>query len=309
MPHTSRFHRGEHIVASLGAANDLASRSPPSGNGARQRTSEYRRSGMYAFLLRPRWILFHVVVIAAIVGMLAASRWQWDKYNARDEFIATVEKRQDREQTPPVPLTSILAGNSVSAIEYRTATATGSYLPTGQLVQINRTQDGVNGVNVLSPFQIDGGPVVIVNRGFVPDGVKTPPPPTARLVLGGTVRASQQRRTGELTDASGDVAEVRRVELPLIAARLGIEIAPVYLDLIASDPAATEPPTPVPPPDLTGGPPHLSYTIQWLVFSACAAIGWVLAVRRSLHTRTRALAATPPVTLSEDGGIPARPSV
>jgi cytochrome oxidase assembly protein ShyY1 len=59
----------------------------------------------------------------------------------------------------------------------------------------------------------------------------------------------------------------------------------VYLDLVASDPPSPTPPEPVPPPDLSGGPPHLSYTFQWLIFSLCAAAGWVFAVRRSVRTR------------------------
>ncbi len=244
---------------------------------------------MYSFLLRPKWIAFHLLVAAGIVGMLSASKWQWDKYNARDEFVASVEARQDRDRTPPVPLTTILdeltLGNAApDDVEFRIATAVGSYLVEAELRQINRTQDGVNGVNVLTPFQIDDGPIVVVNRGFVPDTVDMPDPPTGDLVIGGTVRASQVRRTGELTDnANGDDIEVRRVDLPLIAERLGIEIAPVYLEFVASDPASAEPPIPVPAPDLTGGPPHLSYSIQWLVFSLCVAVGWVFAVRRSLR--------------------------
>lgn len=256
---------------------------------------------MYSFLLRPKWIVFHVVVLAAIIGMLFAAKWQWDRYNARDDFVTTVETRQDRDTTPAVPLTSLLGSGDditdiadiadIADIEYRIATATGSYVQSGQLLQINRTQNGVNGVNVLTPFQIDDGPIVIVNRGFVPDGAEPPPAPAAPLVIGGTVRTSQQRRTGELTDnAVGEAIEVRRIDLPLIAERLGIDVAPVYLDFIASDPASPEPPIPVPAPDLTGGPPHLSYAVQWLVFSISVGVGWVFAVRRSLRTRRRASA-------------------
>ena len=268
---------------------------------------------MYSFLLRPKWVLFHVAVLATIVGMLAASDWQWDKYNARDEFVTTVATRQNREETPPVPLITLLSGEPIlelSEIEYRIATATGSYLPTGQLLQINRTQDGVNGVNLLTPFQIHGGPIVIVNRGFLPDRLQPPAPPAGTVVIGGTVRLSQLRRTGELTDnAAGATSEVRRVDLPLIADRLGIQLAPVYLQFIASDPAAERPPVPVPAPDLTGGPPHLSYTVQWLVFSACVAAGWVFAVRRSARTQRPVQGVVRGDPISAGAEPPVRPSV
>jgi hypothetical protein len=41
--------------------------------------------------------------------------------------------------------------------------------------------------------------------------------------------------------------------------------------------------TPIPNPQLTGGP-HLSYTAQWSLFSVAVAVGWVLAVRHSART-------------------------
>lgn len=269
---------------------------------------------MYSFLLRPKWIVFHLVVLAGIAGMLSAAQWQWTKYNARNDFVARIETIQDRNKTPPVPLSELLTGSSdaqptsaqpLSAIEYRIATASGAFLDTGQLLQINRTQEGVSGVNVLNPFQIDGGPIVIVNRGFLADGVgSAPSPPAGPLVIGGTVRTSQLRRTGELTDnVAGDQAEIRRIDLSLIAARLNLEIAPVYLDFIASDPPMAQPPIPVPPPDLSGGPPYLPYTIQWLIFSASVAVGWILAVRHSLRTRRRARD-----LVSAGAGTPVRPS-
>ena len=50
--------------------------------------------------------------------------------------------------------------------------------------------------------------------------------------------------------------------------------------------------------------PHLSYAVQWFIFSACVPVGWVLAVRKSARARraealtggaaAAAPAATPP---------------
>jgi surfeit locus 1 family protein len=84
---------------------------------------------------------------------------------------------------------------------------------------------------------------------------------------------------------------VRRIDLPLISEIVGLDIAPVYIDFIASQPAAASPPIPVPAPNLSGGPPHVSYAVQWVVFSICAVVGWVFAIRRSLRTRKRVAAA------------------
>jgi cytochrome oxidase assembly protein ShyY1 len=42
----------------------------------------------------------------------------------------------------------------------------------------------------------------------------------------------------------------------------------------------------VPLPELGEGS-HLSYAIQWIIFAVCVAVGWILAVRRSIRTRAR----------------------
>ena len=240
---------------------------------------------MYRFLFRPKWIVFHVAVFAAAIGMLGLARWQWNKHLDRDAFVAKVH---DRAEAEPAELVPLLQSKSATEIEYYRVTATGSYLTTGQLTEINRTQDGVNGANVLTPFQIDGGPIVIINRGFVADGLDVPAPPVGTLLVGGTARTSEVRKTGELTDNSdGATTQVRRIDLPLISKLVGLDVAPVYIDFIASKPASGSPPIPVPKPDLSGGPPHVSYTVQWCIFSICAIVGWVFAIRRSLRSRRR----------------------
>jgi len=238
---------------------------------------------MYRFLLRPKWLAFHLLCLLTIFGMLAAAKWQWTRYNQRNDFVDLVHQRQDAE---PQQLDDVLDTKSPKDIEFLRVTAAGHYVGDTQLEQINQTQDDTVGVDVLTPFQVDGGPIVIVNRGFVPYGADVPAAPTGNLVIGGTARTTQRHQAGELTDNRDGVAtEVRNVDLPLISQRLGIDVAPIYVELIASKPPTPVPPTPVPPPDLSGGPPHLSYTVQWCIFSVCVVVGWVLAVRRSARKR------------------------
>lgn len=261
---------------------------------------------MYRFLLRPKWILFHVVVMVAAVGMLGLARWQWNRHLERDAFVAKVEQREKAE---PVPLAPLLGTTAPNDIEYSRVTATGQYLPAEQLIEILQVHDGVNGANVLTPFQIDGGPVVIVNRGFVADGQPVPDAPGGTLLVGGTARTTEIRRTGQLTDNSDGsrATEVRRIDLGLIADRLHITVAPIYLDFIASKPPSDQPPAPVPAPDLSGGPPHVSYTIQWCIFSICVVVGWIFAVRRSLRTRRRAAERAAAAAPTSDEDVVARP--
>jgi cytochrome oxidase assembly protein ShyY1 len=143
---------------------------------------------------------------------------------------------------------------------------------------------------VLTALVTDDGSTIVVNRGFVRLGTDVPAAPSGRFDVLGRVRVPQERRTGELTDnAEGPVEEVRRIDLDQLAAQLPGDLPPVYLDLVDSRPeGAPTDPVPVPAPTLDEGP-HLSYAIQWFIFATCVLIGWVLAVRRSLATRRRAV--------------------
>jgi cytochrome oxidase assembly protein ShyY1 len=68
-------------------------------------------------------------------------------------------------------------------------------------------------------------------------------------------------------------------------------VAPVYVELISSDPpVGPDDPLPVSEPELTEAN-HLSYAFQWFIFAACVVVGWVLAVRRSVRTHRAAVAA------------------
>jgi len=242
----------------------------------------------YAFLLRPKWIAFHVLVFGAVILMISLGLWQLDRLDARREFNDVVSERIDQ---PPVPAAELLDGvdpTTADDLEWRQVTTVGTWVP-DQVVWFNRSQNGIAGDNVLTALVTDDGSTIVVNRGFVPLGAEVPPAPGGRFDVLGRVRVPQERRTGELTDnAEGRVEEVRRVDLDQLAAQLPGEVAPVYLDLVDSRPEiASADPLPVPAPTLDEGP-HLSYAIQWFIFAACVLIGWVLAVRRSLATRRRA---------------------
>jgi surfeit locus 1 family protein len=245
----------------------------------------------FAFLLRPKWIGFHVLVFGSIVLMIWLGFWQLDRLDSRRAFNDVVEARIVE---PPVRLDDLLATgiDDVDEFEWRQVTVSGRWLD-AQVLWFNRSQDGVAGDNVLTGLTFTGAAgadtTVIVNRGFIPLGVDTPPPPGGEVDVLARVRVPAERQLGELTDdADGPVTEVRRVDLGQLAAQVPGEVPPVYLDLIASVPEVTAAdPAPVPPPAINEGP-HLSYAVQWFIFAFCVFVGWVFAVRYSLRSRRRA---------------------
>lgn len=245
---------------------------------------------MYGFLVRPKWIAFHLLVFGAIALMIWLGIWQLDRLDARREFNEVVAERIEQ---PPVAFDELLAtagaGVDPSDLEWRRTLVAGSYLPE-QILWFNRSQDGIAGDNILSPLVTLDGTTVLVNRGFVPLRATAPPAPTGSVELLARVRVPQQRQLGQLTDPadrSEALTEVRRIDLDALAQQLPAPVAPVYVDLIDAIPApAPTDPAPLPPPTLDEGP-HLSYAVQWFIFAGCVLVGWVLAIRRSILTRRR----------------------
>ncbi|MFK8026321.1 MAG: SURF1 family protein [Ilumatobacter sp.] len=250
---------------------------------------------MYRFLLRPAWLVFHAVVVGAVVLMVNLGIWQLDRLDERKDFNAQVRAQS---QTSPVPLRTILDGLADGTLTPETAewlpvSAEGTYLE-DQVVEFNVSQGGRAGENVLTALALDdpsvgGGEVVIVNRGFIPLATPVPPPPATSISIVGYVRPTEVRERGGLTDADdgGVLTEVRRIDVARLAQQYTGDVAPIYVQMIGGVPAPqVGDPEPVVLPELSNGP-HLSYAIQWFVFALCVVIGWFLAVRRSVRQRIR----------------------
>lgn len=239
-------------------------------------------------LLTPRWILVHLLVVALVVVMVNLSMWQFRRLDDRQAFN---DKVRANATARPVPLDDLVAELSSVApadVEWRNVVVTGTFRPADEVIVLNRSQNGAAGIDPLTPLDttVDGVPhVVLVDRGFVPLSAEVPPPPSGEVELLGRVRLSQERRLGGLTDpAQGELAEVQRVDVERLAPQMATSpdqvVLPFYVDLLQSPDVTGNIPTPVANPDLSEGS-HLSYAIQWLIFSACAVIAWVFLVRRS----------------------------
>ncbi len=237
----------------------------------------------YRFLLRPRWIAFHLLVLAAVVVMVNLAFWQLRRLHERQAFNNEVRTHSNE---PVAPLGDVLvSGVEPGSVEWRRVSVTGTYLAGHELQVVNRSQNGEAGRNLVDPLQLGDGSLLLVNRGFVPSTDDAAPPPQGTVQLVGQLRASEVRRLGQPSDASGvRLTEILRVDIPKLAPQFDDPIAPMYLQLLSSTPAQSPALAVIEPPELDDGP-HLSYTFQWFIFSLCAIVGWVLAVRRSAATR------------------------
>lgn len=246
-------------------------------------------------LLRPKLIGLHLLTIVLVFTMVNLSAWQFRRLDQRKAFNAVVRERSTAD---PVALPDLVALPSAD-IEWRPVIVRGTFRPDAGVVVLNRSQDSTAGVDALSPLDFTIGTkkyVIVVNRGFVPLATSVPPPPSGEVEFLGRVRRSQERRLGGLTDAStGALTEIQRVDVPRLTKQLTTSadqnVVPFYVDLLEYAKSSNADPSGLPAriadPELSNGP-HLSYAIQWILFSCCALAAWFMLVRRALRSQPSA---------------------
>jgi cytochrome oxidase assembly protein ShyY1 len=243
------------------------------------------RGSKYRFLVSPKWIGFHLLVIVLVVVMINLAFWQIRRLDSRRHFNAEVRANANQ---PIIPFDDLATAISQpSTIEWRRVRVTGSYVPGHEFLVVNRSQDGATGRNVVDALKLDDGSLLLVNRGFVPDADTAPRLPAGSVEVVGRLRVSEHRTTGQAADNGADVlTEIRRIDIGALSQQFsGAKVQPMYVEQLESAPADAASLQPIVAPTLDEGP-HLSYTIQWFIFSGCVIVGWVLAVRRSIATRS-----------------------
>lgn len=238
---------------------------------------------MYKFLLRPKWIGFHLLCLAAVVAMISLGLWQLRRLDEKQTFNSRVTEHTNADVAP---LGSVSLNGPVDELSYRRVSTTGTYLPDPQFEVVNVTQGGTTGRNVVNALELTDGTLIIVNRGFVPTGTPVPAPPAGEVQVLARLKESQAARTGQPSDdGSQQLTEIRRVDLVALNQQFDHPVEPMYLELLESNPAEPGSVSPVAFPELSEGP-HLSYAVQWAIFSISVIVGWVFAVRKSIRARS-----------------------
>ena len=224
----------------------------------------------YRFARRPAWIAGHLLAGGMVALMVGLGFWQLDRLDQRRDRNALIEARAS---LAPVPVGEEVDpdddGEVVDGLRFRSVEATGRYTDDTAVVRTN--QSGASGARVFTVLALDGGESVLVLRGFIgqqPDGSLEPPSPPSGVVTIEGVAVPRARLELLSRQALDDLEETS----PALATGL----LPVIVQTADSDSDAM---VAVPPPELGDGP-HLSYALQWFLFSAVVLIGYPILLRR-----------------------------
>lgn len=243
--------------------------------------------------LRPRWLAGHGLAAGLVILFVVLGLWQLDRHAQRQEFNDAVAAGLASE---PRSLAEALdaAGGDVDALAYQRVAVDGRYIVGEELLLTPRTRDGKAGHHVLTPLRTPDGQALLVDRGWVPFELDTPPvqeaaPPSGEVSVAGLLwPAEGATRFGVDAPPAGDpVRFASTVDIARLSGQISAPLVPAYLVLEEQQPAtAGALPASARPPELDDGP-HLSYAVQWFLFASVGMVGYPLLLR---HTARRSSA-------------------
>lgn len=241
---------------------------------------------MYRFLLTPKWIFGHVLLVVMVALCITAGFWQLRRLDEVQAARILSEQRIDAE---PIGLEQLVEGDVDSGgLAYRRVEITGEYLPGQQVATIPLSRNGRPGNLLLTPLQASSAATtVLVERGWVPfdrEGipVEAAAPPEGEVTVEGVLLPAQ--RAGS-RDVFNDAGLVTAIDARAMGDDLGLQLWPLHVRLLEQRPAQEDAlPLAGSVPALDEGN-HRSYAIQWFTFAAIALIGYPLLVVKTARER------------------------
>lgn len=247
-------------------------------------------------LFSRKWLPLTLLVLAGSLLCARLGLWQLDRLSERKALNARIAHAM---ALPPVLLPSV---EDLTQQEYRSVRAQGFYDFDRQVALRNQVRNGEYGFHLLTPLRLgngqdpNGGPTVLVNRGWIPaEGNQSPEAwhrydVVGKVSIAGVVRLSRDSEEAQIEAMATPAADgsPSRFALAIDGAWISQQVGyplPAYYIQAAGESAGTLPAGQIPSPDLGNGP-HLGYAIQWFGFAVILAAGYWRYVRRQEEVRS-----------------------
>jgi cytochrome oxidase assembly protein ShyY1 len=220
------------------------------------------------FLVTPRALALHALMVVCTVVCILLAQWQWDRAQSLSVDPSTLPTVAFEELSVPAPEISAAAlGRSV--------TVRGTYLESGGYLVTGRTFEGQPAVWELQVLRLDDGSKVPVIRGVREGGVREPiVPPRGEVEVLGRIQPSQDlTRVPPNAQNDPDAGLLSGVATSELFGLVGAPLHPGWIAVESEQPAPAEPLTPVPAAELAQTDDGLKlqnvlYAVQWTVFGA-----------------------------------------
>jgi surfeit locus 1 family protein len=225
-----------------------------------------------------------VFAAGALVVLLGLGTWQVERLHWKEALIAD---REAAMAAAPAPLPRTL--DEARALDFHRVSASGTFLNDREFFVGAVDDVGHNGYQVVTPLRLDDGAVLLVNRGFVPEGRKDPASraagePQGETTVSGILRLPPQGKPAWFVpDNSPERNYWFYVDVPAMARAGGLDrVLPFYVEADA---------TPNPGGLPRGGQTrislpnnHLQYAMTWYGLAIVLVVMYAVFVRRHRAT-------------------------
>ena len=179
--------------------------------------------GVLAVLREAYWLRMALLVVGLSIACLFLGRWQWGRHEGK---VATAQQIDRAYDAAPATLAELVPAPTQplpKGEEWRPVQVRGTYLGAGTVVIRNRpNENGEFGYEVVVPFRVDGGPVLLVDRGWIPNGASgarpdsVPAPPPGEVTVVARLRPSEPASTRQ-----APAGQAERIDVPRLTAAVG----------------------------------------------------------------------------------------
>jgi len=227
-----------------------------------------------------------IVVLAALVALLSLGTWQIERKGWKEALIATLEQRLSAAPADLPPRTDWDRLDQ-REMEFRRVKLSAEFLH-GQETLVYTSGSALRsdvsgpGYWVFTPARLADGSLVVVNRGFVPEGRQDPASRAAGQVAGVSeiIAALRWPEPRGLFAPAADPARnlwFVRDHLAMAAAKNWGPVAPFFVDQEAPVPPGGLPKPGKIAPNLRND--HLQYAITWYALAVVLAVVFVVWLR------------------------------
>lgn len=218
------------------------------------------------------------VAAATVAGLVALGNWQLER---RVWKLGLMERVNARVEAPAqaAPTTDTWASISREADEYRHIRIRGEYLSDSTLLAKAVTELG-SGYWVMTPLRGVQAGTVLINRGYIGQGIDAPAPPKGKVEVMGLLRLSEPGG-GFLRDNIPSQQRWYSRDIAAMAATLELTLAPYFIDLNTTEAVADAPTSGLTVVSFHNS--HLVYALTWYALAAMVLVAAAMLYREAKH--------------------------
>jgi cytochrome oxidase assembly protein ShyY1 len=227
---------------------------------------------MFKNLIKPRWIALTLFLLILIYLFIRLSNWQFDRY---DQRVLRNESTNVALSLAPKKIDSVSQMSGLK--QWEKIELTGSFLSDQSKLVRKQYLENNLGFWVITPFKIQNGENILVNRGWIPIGSSASSNQSIPLAPVGTVNLEGYLQTfNESITQPKDLPlnQVNTIDYKYFESAIANNF---YVQLANSSPMDNQVAI-IPLPELSNGP-HFSYAIQWILFALLLPIGWYVLLK------------------------------